>query len=311
LSDIEFDVNIGINGKRVVLTSSDGVQVVHSRKNQSSNAKVIEEAKRQYDQVRYAQPRTEFMLEKLSRNLFPYVQNVYSNGSIYRKDYNIRVSTANTYLETLQSNWPNIVDDNYRRANNNLVAAYSSAKSPYNSSDIISYYDMQVPPDETKLRFGLPTTHNIGGQRFYGLKFNQSSNTVSAKFFYTATEYKECYPDLYLKITRALTPFLGVPSGDENSVIYFGVTHTDDGVDSYEGRYVDAYVLLSPRSIREYCSQEPDLTFPYGNEVNDLHVQQFGISYDMETETFRDVKAYVEDWDNWVGANSLSAIPTE
>jgi len=193
--------------------------------------------------------------------------DVYVNGDIVRKDYNIVLPEGVTILEELESAFPEYI--NFNRSELNIVGKYDPYREPYQNPSI-SWYDIGNYPSEA-LQLNFKTSYlNDDLINWYGLKFDLVTNEVLLKI---VTE-------------RYYGPQPVLPVGNT----FYAITHSVDGS---VGDWVDAYVYATPKRIKEFCTtHELDYPLQPTTHLECDVIWCWGVVFNKNTLEYGSIKAY-------------------
>ena len=198
---------------------------------------------------------------------------VYVDGVVIRRDYNIEFEEGQALLAELQAS---VFAEEIQQevATNELAACIIGAnegyRPPYNNR-IISWYKFTDMPPEIMERFGVDTNRFQHLLPWYGRKFDLTENTVKLKIVYGEND-----------VDLSTQPNL--PDG-----IRFYSMYYDESTQLLDD-IVDCYVWTSATEMRRFCAAN-NLIFPAPASVAD-NIQIWGVAYNTTTNEYIVVKGY-------------------
>jgi hypothetical protein len=194
--------------------------------------------------------------------------DVYVNQELVRQDFSITTTEGAALLRELEQAFPDYAD--YARSSYNLVGKYEGYREPYENASI-SWYDFEAKPSES-LQVAFNASYQDSDiKNWYGLKFDLVTREVLLKVH--VNEYANDEPEL--------------PVGPK----FYAITHSQDS--TFTSQWVDAYVLATPKRIREFCAAK-GLTYPLPPTKHtecDV-VSIWGFVFNKDTLEYGAVKAY-------------------
>tara|TARA_B100001093_G_scaffold67800_1_gene57877 strand:- start:5405 stop:6283 length:879 start_codon:yes stop_codon:yes gene_type:complete len=204
--------------------------------------------------------------------------DVYMAGSLSRQDISISTTEGSEIVDKLEAGWADFIP-NYKLQNVNLVSEFIPLRPPYVNNSI-SFYDMNLPTDDLKEKFGFEYNEYLN---WYGLKFDKTTLEVTMKAVLPMGEMQRAHPTIASNIEQ-LIPVYGNH--------FFAVMHNQS---KEMNPNVDVYFQVSHENGSQWC-RDMELAIPYTDESLNSKLWIWGAVYNTEMKKITHVKAYIRNY---------------